>query len=259
MKLLLLFFLMAGSFGLAACQGQKTVVQEKLVTPPVAPASSDQVENGGVDGGGGNGLSGKPLESYQVDLKSVPEFQKFIAPVIRNLKRSFPHLAADMNYLSREREWYFVPVSLRKIPSFKLGTYFATDQIAIQNKSEIWVDAGLYQKMDEEGRARLIMHEMLMGVRILNFTSELEKCFAAAAGADSDAAYREGRKACLKKFKVDSDLGNAFRTEKSVDITEANYALIRKLTNFLLQSDGRVDGQDLENRFAASDFRTYAD
>lgn len=242
---------------LTGCQGQKEVVREFINTSPTSspglPAPpSNSMQTGGVDdGGGGNGLKGKPLESYAFDVRALPEFQTYVLPVIKHLQTTAPNLAADMIYLSAERNWYLVPIKLDQISTAFLGTYFPTDQMAIQSSHDIWMDKNIFDNMAPEDRGRLLVHELLMGIKILEQLSSLEKCFAKQARLDNAKLYKEERMNCFKTYPKISGENSA-----SLRIYKDDYALIRKLTAALFSGD-RLENTDLEAELAAHGFRRY--
>src|SRR4051812_28964194 len=80
------------SLMLTACQPHDTVIVKESAQP-----AADSGRQGGVDGGGGNGIGNRPLESYRVkDRESIAEVKTIILPMLENLKKSFMPLAADL-------------------------------------------------------------------------------------------------------------------------------------------------------------------
>lgn len=243
--------------GLGACMGSpKEVIKEIHVydkgagngAMPAPPASGV----GGVDdGGGGNGVAGKPLESYAIDVRQIYEFKEIVVPIILSLKDKFPNLAADLTYIASERSWYLVPVKLNQISSIGIGTYFQTDQMAIQSTNDIWIDSNIYKEMDSISKAKLIVHELLMGVRILEQLSNREKCFASIASESDIEKYKVGRKKCFMDFPQFTS-----ETSAGVRISKDDYALIRKLTNSFF--DSSILGElNLEHELTERKFRSY--
>lgn len=237
---------------LVACQ--KEVIRETV--HDVVPSQQSQPQ-GGVDGGGGNGVNGKPLESYAVKLSTLSEYSEDIVPLMKEIRNSFPELNADFQYLVGSRGWYFVPVSLDKIPSFRIGAYFPTDQLAYQTRGSVWLDDILYQKMDRAGKVKLLLHELLMGVRILEQLNSLEKCFAAAELAADPSAYREARRICIATYKVGSDVDDALHNGRHIEISQDDYDLIRSTVSLILDSGGKIDGKELRSIFEVKKFRIY--
>lgn len=252
------FILLAAATLMTGCvPPTKEVVKEIHVTNtspnpgsnmPEPPASSSV---GGLDdGGGGNGVNGKPLESYIVSFKDLPEVQEFVAPLIEELRQNAPLLARDMTYLIHERSWYIIPVKLDQISKANIGTFFKTDQLALQSASDVWVDKNLYSQMDTQAKARLLVHELLMGVRILEQLSNREKCFAEAADLIGSSAYRQARSKCFKSFpRLESESTSGVRLSKE------DYSLIRKVTAKLFEP-GSLQNIDLDTELHELKFRT---
>jgi len=205
--------------GLAACQSNKeTVVEKHYVTGNGGdtgfPVPKSELNEGGIDGGGGgNGLSGKPLESFRVDLTQKTAYKRLRENVLNKLTVSFPQLAADLLHITEERSWYLIPTELRNLPAAKIGVSFKTDQIALQKLKEVWVNDLLFAKMAESEQETLILHELLMGVRLLQFTNLLDRCLLnisplrlSANSEEAKAKYKESRSLCFKKYRNASDL-----------------------------------------------------
>ena len=240
---------LCASISLLACQPKETVIVKD--SAPAAPAP------GTVDGGGANGYAGRPLESYRVDdTMAIAEVKATILPIIENLKKSFVPLAADLTFVLRERNWYMIPASLDQISSVKLGVYFPTDQLAIQNFAEVWVNSKLYEQMSATDRAKLILHELVMGVRLLEGAGSLDRCLANATisaldGSSSDA-YGEKRKGCYESYGSGQILGKGH-----VDVGNDDYEHIRALTSKLMATGGVLNGAELKAWLKASHLRVY--
>src|SRR6185312_3243075 len=67
---------------------------------------------GTIDGGGGNGLNGKPLESFRINPQVIVDANSDLKRIMGNIQKFFPPLAARMLHIQRERAWYMVPVAL---------------------------------------------------------------------------------------------------------------------------------------------------
>jgi len=157
---------LATCFLLASCQRETVVLREQ--TP------------GTVDGGGANGVGGKPLGGWALrSIGDLAEYKDIVRPILENLTKCFVPLAADMMHISERRTWFMVPVALNEIPKARLGAPFTTDQYAIQSYEEIWINSKLYDAMNSEGRADLLLHELVVGVRILKDAHTVERCLAA--------------------------------------------------------------------------------
>lgn len=250
--------------GLVACQGNKeTIVEKHYVTGndsglPVPPSNQE----GGIDGGGGgNGLDGKPLESFRVDLTQQASYQRVRANVIEKLKTSFPKLAADLIHISEERAWYLIPTELRNLPAARIGVSFKTDQIALQKLKEVWVNDLLFSKMEPRQQETLVLHELVMGVRLLQFTNLLDQCLANIGAVklnpESLDKYKELRRECFKKYRNAADVGDSIGLGKDIKLEDYDYETIRDITSTLMTKIDTLDPQELEDYMAARKFRTY--
>jgi hypothetical protein len=266
MKNWLLMINILAFLGLAACQGNKeTIVEKHYVTGngsetglPVPPSN----QAGGIDGGGGgNGLEGKPLESFRVDLTQQSSFQRVRANIIEKLAARFPKFAADLMHISEERAWYLIPTELRNLPAGRIGVSFKTDQIALQKLKEVWVNDLLFSKMAPHEQETLVLHELVMGVRLLQFSNLLDQCLVniAVMKLTPEAAdkYKEARRECFKKYRNAADVGDSIGLGKDIKLEDYDYETIRDITSTLMTKIDTLDPQELEDYMAARNFRTY--
>ncbi|WP_413290200.1 hypothetical protein [Bdellovibrio sp. HCB337] len=250
--------------GLTACQPVKEKVVEKHYVNengtglPVPPSHNE----GGIDGGGGgNGLDGKPLESFRVDLNQQAAYLRVKTQVIDKLVTRFPKLAADILHISEERAWYLIPTELRNLPAARIGVGFRTDQIALQKLKEVWINDLLFAKMEPRQQETLILHELIMGVRLLEFTNLLDQCLAGISSmrlSNGDITkYKEARRACFKKYRNASDVGDSIGLGKDIRLEDYDYETIRDITSTLMTKVDSFDAQELEDYMAARGFRVY--
>lgn len=248
--------------GLMACQpGKETIVEKHYRGGGELPIPPSQ-EQGGIDGGGGgNGLNGKPLESFRFDIAALPSYESIRANVIDKLVIRFPELAADLLHVSEERAWYLIPVDLRKLPSNKIGTFFPTDQMAIQGLREIWINDLLFSEMKLQDQSMLVLHELLMGVKLLQFTNALDQCLVRASvlrfQTTEPNKHRDERRACFKKFKSVADVEDRLGLGKHASLNKDDYETIRDLTYKLMKNAETADIEDLKAWMEANNFRKY--
>lgn len=251
---------------LTACQGPKeTVVEKHYVsgsgdTLPVPPNNNNA--EGGIDGGGGgNGVNRKPLESFRVDLEQVASYQRIKVKVIDKLVVRFPKLAADLLHIAAERSWYLIPTELKNLPASKIGVSFKTDQIALQKLKEIWINDLIFSTMSVEDQDILILHELLMGVRLLEFTNLLDQCLNKISTIkihpENQDQYKTERSLCFKRYRDASDLGDSIGLGKSIKLEDYDYETIRNTTALLLKKADTFNAQELEDELAARKFRRY--
>ncbi len=129
--------------------------------------ASNAFASGGRSDGGGNGINGRPIESYAVKISETTEYQQIILPVLELVGSKLPDFAEDMKSIANNKPWYFVPVTLDQLPSDLIGVAFPTDQDALQSQGAVWVDKNRYDSMKSASdRAHLLVHEMIMGIAL---------------------------------------------------------------------------------------------
>ncbi|MBX3040111.1 MAG: hypothetical protein KF789_05305 [Bdellovibrionaceae bacterium] len=255
----LLFLLSLSS--LVACQGTNTeVVRERIeIQVPGAPEARSE---GGVDSGGGNGYERKLLESYARDIRSSAAFQARILPILVNLTASYPRLASDLVHISQERRWYLIPGGLDRLPSQRIGVNFKTDQLALQNRGEVWINELLFNNLrSEEERAKLILHELVMGVRLMSYQDDLDECLSEVAilslTSQEKSAYAKARKSCHHALSAIPGLKGGNRLSAPMKLTDPDYIAIRNLVSLLWETQGTVDAEELGAWMKHRNLRQY--
>lgn len=184
-------FLFAGTF-VMACDQRRHSDQ---------PVSGDGGKHDGVnaygtiDGAGGVGINGKPIESYRIDPADLPEFKSQIQPVfdsIANLRQGQNIVLNVLRYVTKTRSWYqLTDVDLDKIAPEKMGLPFTNDQWAVQSTSAVFL--GEKYKGTEEAKGVMLMHEILMSLKVLRHRSDFEQCVASYAHPElCERLNREG-------------------------------------------------------------------
>lgn len=172
-------------------------------------ASGGVVAQGTADSGGGNTFKGKPIESYAVKLRELPAFKSVVLPVVDGFRyHTGLHVAVET--LLKHKMWYLIPGKLDTLPKEKIGTAIATDQAALQDFKQVWINSEIYDAMSEEDQGRLLLHEILIGLRILKFDSLKEECL------------RWSR----DQYEVCGSYGDEVRGKPS-DLTPDDYAQVR--------------------------------
>jgi hypothetical protein len=232
----------------------------------IDPATTN-LSRGGTDStGGGNGISGKPLESYIVRDLTAQKYYEPIRSLIKMLSVEYPRLAADIYHISREREWYFVPVELDIISKKILGTYGVTEQYALQDLNKVWVNSIIFEKMEPKDQSLLILHELIMGIKLIKYKTRQDKCIAKAAIAvielnensnnevksNAHERYSNEKKYCRKTYLLIEGVQN-----QQFSLTSQDYDLIRKLV--LLLSSENPDVKEVKSIIEGSNFRDYSD
>ncbi len=246
---------------LVSCSPKDT--NEATPTPNAPPTNN--LQQGGTDSnGGGNGLNGKLLESYiDRNLKSRVYYVTYLKPLIETLAAEYPYLAADMIHIASERDWYFVPAELEQISKNILGTYAGTDQYALQDLNKIWVNSILFDKMESDlDRATLVLHEMIMGIRLMQYKNTQDLCIAKAARvfvAKSDKSIEELEKYYIQKkseCRITYPIIPGLEKQK-FKLHDEDYDLIRKIVSMLVAE--KLEVKEIKSIIEAHKFRIYED
>lgn len=243
-----------------------TTNKETIIISPTSPSQSTQLPNpgmGGTDSAGGNGFDGKPLESYAANIIIKSEFTK-LKTLITNVAKVSPSYAARLLYIAKEKRWYFLATELKNIPSSLIGSALeSTEQIALQTRGEVWINTLIYGKMEQSDQTILLLHELVMGTRIMEFQDRLDDCLAAAeeydmgvlTGENSDQkekSYRDARMACNLEF---GGIGHAADPilQQGLSLEKSDYMNVRYLVTELWNNQGKVSN-DLEPWLKAKKF-----
>lgn len=241
---LILAMLLTATLG---CGEKKTIFNSQVV--------SDR--EGGTDNtGGGNGVGGKPFESYiEKDIESKPYFSDGVKPLIQKIAEVEPKLAADFYHITLERLWYFVPTELENISSNILGSYGKHEQYALQDTNKVWINSIFFDKMSQSEQSTLMIHEIVMGIRLLRYTNKQDQCIAKAArlliGDSNRSAYREQRRKCRRAFPITVGEAPRFKLDRG------DYDLIRKLVSLLDRN--QPDVEEVLSLMESTGFRKYED
>jgi hypothetical protein len=252
MKTQILFLALAIFLG--ACT--KEIIREK--SPEAAPNTNPKADEGTIDSGGGNGLAGKPLESYRVAISTDEDVLKLIAPIVNNVLEALPRFAGHLNFILRERSWYIVPAKLKALPQTVIGIYFAADQFGLQNQRDVWINQDDMASMKTpEDKVNFIMHEMVMGVRILPFTTRLDNCLADISYKylKKEAGYGGERNRCVNHYGLDS----RFEKDPLIELDKSDYASVRDLTYKLMSTQGKIDAKEMAEWLVTHGFRNYTE
>lgn len=260
MKTGLSFLFLLSLSSLVACQGTSTEVVRERIEVQVPGAPSDARSEGGVDSGGGNGYERKLLESYARDIRATDSFKNRILPILVNLSTSYPRLASDLIHISQERRWYLIPGGLDRIPSQRIGVNFKTDQLALQNRGEVWINEILFDDLrSDEERAKLILHEMVMGVRLMSYQDQLDECLSEVAILNfaENTSYPKARKSCHSALSMIPGLKGGNILSAPMKLGDPDYIAIRNLVSLLWETKGLVDAEELGAWMAQRNLRQY--
>ncbi len=190
------------------------------------------------------------------DIRTLTSFQKIVVPAIHNILAVHPQLASDLMHITLDRSWYFVPVKLKNIPDELVGarTEDKTQQIALQDLYRVWFDSKIFGAMNDEQQAKIIMHELLMGVALMRFKSPLDQCYSQIAGVTLDPKT-ESKYSSLKDDCALRYIGA--NKDSAIHLVEQDYAIIQALGPILLKNPLEISKPQLDAWLAQNNFRKY--
>lgn len=213
-----------------------------------APAMGSDVQTGTGDGGGGNGLHNRPLDSYIVSPFELEAYKKYLAPMFQTTeeKRTRTLLPRD---LFKFKNWYIADVQLKPIAKDSLGLSFTDDysqQMAIQTSRAIWINSAILEKMDLKEQAKLILHEYVMNAYFLKFMKYSDICKMYAQASTSQVTCYDA-------------IDEIYLPTKEEPLTFNDYENIRGMTAWLWNNWQTAKDEDVAREFIRYDFdkRTF--
>lgn len=238
---------------------------------PADPGKGPVVQ-GTVSGGGGNGCEGKAFETYAKKISELQEYQLYLRPLLRRMAESSRDpFVTYLLWTAEEKAWYFVPCELEKLSTEQIGVAVHSDQLARHGENGIFIhsrelEKGVaedpkrpnYATKKSKAKATLLLHEMVMGARLLMKKSPLEQCTALAKKdaklcSDPDAmaiatATPYDRAQAKVMDAVDHDAVyamTAFLMAKNVDLSTASLRTTRERLGFNFPWSRAVSDLDL--------------
>lgn len=191
------------------------------------------------DGGGGNAIDNKMLESYIIDPAEIPAVQKYVLPILQKIATNEK---GQYQSWMKMKTWYRVPVKLSQIPRATLGVPYSEEklqQVAIQTDAEIWIDDQVFSKMSEIEQAKLVMHEVVM----MRYLSRFEKI------SDLCAKMERGGQSCQSDSNSELDfkeMDKIYEPEEKRDLTAADYNIIRTVTSWIFSNSTTISKEEFE-------------
>jgi hypothetical protein len=290
MKTMSLLLTLLAVLGLTACQprgssggtGASGPVGVPSPTSPGTPTPAGPTPGGGTGAGGlggadpvggGNGVEGLMIEDFRVYVSDTEgnkqpgqkvfgdAYKRLDQKIFKKLILKFPKLAADLKFVANHKRWYVIPTELKSLPSGRIGVSFKTDQYGLQTPTEIYIDLRFFRDMSEAAQETLILHEMVMGVRLLEFANPLETCLVnievMTFSPELEKPYREKREACFAKNKTWANLGSTLNMQKPYQLADSDYPFIRDMTSTLANQIDACNPQELEVWMEVNNFRKY--
>jgi len=172
------------------------------------------------DSGGGDTCNGKLIESYKVDITMLPEFKNYLEPILEKLisNNESPKPTSPFSFSAEMKNWYILDCKLKDIPSERKGLYIETYQTAIHTAREVFIDSLSYSSMSQQEKAKLLLHEMVMGHYLLKYLS-LEQICKMSNSCNDDFIK-------VSRWKM-------FRPENYKPLGEEDHQKIRNVTAWL--------------------------
>jgi len=213
---------------------------------------------------GGNLYRGEPIENFAKTLATDSEtkdaYNLLIKPLIDHLKgralletERFSEvrlrtLVSFLEYTFESKKWYFVPGPLPSISDDLVGIMVKTDQGALQRINRVLVDLDLWRSMkDNDARATLLLHEGIMGLKVLQFANAGTQCRA--------AYYRSQEKHVgADQFYLTSNtcLDQQWEPDRLITLNQGDYDDVQSMTTKAKNFSSITDAEWLE--FLANKF-----
>lgn len=232
-------FLLVVKF-LVGCQAKEGISPNPQHLP-VPPSNSNPKADGTSDTGGGNGVMEKVYESYAKNPYLFPAYGSHLEKLFNNLEKALPRAGFKAWIIAKT--WYIAPVELKKIDKEILGLSFIdteTEQLAVQKPNSIWIKKEVFDRMDSESQADLILHEYVMIMYLMKFKPYSTICKMINSGS------------CQTLGSLDK----LWPAEPDRPLNERDYENIRSVTAWLKdrRDADEIKMEDLKSVFLAKEF-----
>lgn len=208
------------------------------VTPPPSGVATAE---GTMDSGGGNTLLGEPLEHYIIHPRELEAYKAGIKPLIEAKALEGSPLKRQLEYVLDKKTWYALPVELTKIPAEKIGSAVGTDQGILQDFNQVWIDQHNFDGLKStESQSLLLMHELLMGIKLLRFDLRAN-CLIKSNGNTPQDFY------CKETYP-------SVPRGKPSDLTAKDYAQIRAVAKKIMENGASFTLQNWTDLLGTEDF-----
>lgn len=182
--------------------------------------ASAPTAQGTVSGGGGNGCEGKAFEAYAQKITNFTEYRLYIQPILRRMiEGGNDPLASYLTWVAEEKVWYFIPCQLERLSKEQIGLAIDSDQLARHSEHGIYIygdknddkpiaegaSTGVkkhYFNQRMKARAALLLHEMVMGARLLMKKSAKDQC-KTLARMEADLCANQELMAIAETVEID--------------------------------------------------------
>lgn len=220
-------------------------------TPSGTPTPGPIASPGTADSGGGNTFLGKPLESYKVKIQDLEAYKKILAPIIESEKIKGRTTGQGISYVLNKKTWYMIPSELAKLSAEQIGAAVGGEQAALQDFKQVWINSLIFDKMNVKDQAILIVHEIMMGLRLLKLDKPTISCLAyqtefAATNQPRDCYGHNDDKAIGKPSDLSKDDYSQIRSattqiiEAGETLTEDGWKAILAANGFIKMSPKKI-------------------
>ena len=201
----------------------------------VTPAQG--VNAGTIDGGGGAGYRGRPIEDWARDVRELPEFKEHVEPILKHVGRLSSDYERVFRHIANDRLWIFVDEPIGRLSAARQGLPLDNfDQWAKQDAHEIWM-SNAYQG-SEAVRAKILIHELLVGLKIMRFLSYNEYCYQWTS--DRASCPADGNAVLIKSYKL----------------TDEDHEDVRKMTDWLTANAAKMTAADFGQQMHTLQFQS---
>lgn len=239
--------ILALSLVLSACQkdGQKGSAGNGA---PAIPGKQEPNTDGTGDVGGGNGVNGRVLESYRVDVTQLKGYQQVVESKYKRDEQSEED-KEGVRRAANFKAWYIAPLKFKTLKNKVLGLSFTedhTEQLAVQTQAEVWIDQEAFEKMTVQQQGELIAHELFMAYYLLKFETSESICRRMFAPSRANLKVDCTKIERIPPFNKKPDPAR--------ELNEQDYQNIRAATSWFLNEPGPIDHQLQVRKFQSLGF-----
>lgn len=118
--------------------------------------------------------------TQEKDIEGKSYFKNFISPLMKTLTTDYPELAANFYHIILQRDWFITTTELDSITKKLIGTYVKSE-LALQDLKRIWLDKKKFEALSEREQATVMLHQLVLGVKLMGFASKQDQCIAKTA------------------------------------------------------------------------------
>lgn len=231
---------------LANCRKDSQPSREKMTINPTGPIKNPTPAGWGPsDGGGGDICNGRLVESYRIKISEMGAFRKMVLPIFEKISSQADDKGNNsLKQVDNFKNWYLIDCALSQIPQERKGLYLESFQAAVQTNKEIFIDSKAFKAMTEEEQAKLILHEIVMGLYLIKYSTLAD--YLSMVSGDVKQKEMISKISQWKKFRP-----LPYRPLDSID-----HQKIRTVTAWIWENRNDLENKllELKNLFQNNDF-----